>query len=1148
MIHRITILCCLAFSISLAIDTSSDAEPPRAASDLEAGFRDPPKEARPSAYWLWLNGYVNRQHVEQELKAFYDAGIRGLCIFDMGARGAPEGSPPAGPPFLSEHSVGDVAHAVRIAGQLGMDVELSVASSWDMGGSWVEPRHASMALVQSEIAIDGPASVDQVLPFPPIPAKTPRRPDGKPVFYRDTAVLAIPADRRWPGFDFVFKLDPPGLQSLDFAVLQNTPSDNPTKYGKLHLFAKDFSLSVSTTTPADEAFREVLRGSLKPTAQPQRFELPATEARYVRLRIVNGHNERFDRIQLGEFQLFNKQGVNVVASHVADRNRSGAELLGSPPALARDGAWSAENIHDGRAAGPSGSWSSAGPPPLLIEDTKRVLDLTDRIDAEGRLRWEAPAGRWVVQRLVCTNTGERLKVPSPNSDGLATDHFSREATQTFLNHVIDRLRSKLGSLDQTALKQLYLASYEVRGAIWTPDMVAQFRRYRGYDMTPYLPTLSGSIVVSEDVTRRFLYDYRKTLGELLVDAYYRAAVETARAAGLGIESEAGGPGPPIHQVPVDALKALGAIDEVRGEFWPRRPTADALWVVKETACAAHIYGKRRVHMEAFTSMYHWQDAPFDLKPSADRAFGEGMNHVVWHTGAHLPPEAGRPGWVYGAGTHLNTNLVWWPKAKPFLDYLARCSHMLQQGLFVADVCFYYGDQGFNFVPPKHVDPSLGYGYDYDVTNAEALLKRMSVRDGRVTLPDGMRYELLVLPDREDVDLEVLRKLEQLVHAGATVVGRRPTRANGLADYPARDRQVVQLADVLWGDCDGKTVFEHQHGKGRVVWGRSLRDVLAERGIVPDFRFLGTSDDAELDFVHRRTAEADIYFVWNKKLRWETVDACFRAPGKAPELWLPDSGTVQQTPVYEQTAEGVRVPLRLPPAGSLFVVFRRPAHRAHLVSAPPELGVADLTDGQVRLTVFENGSYRLKTADGRVVELVVDDVPSAAKVPGPWKVRFPDGWSAPERVELTALKSWTEHEHPGIRYFSGTARYETQFEIPEPWLQQDRKLFLDLGRLWAVGEVALNGKSLGIVWKPPYRLEITGAAQSGRNKLEVEIANTWSNRLVGDARSPSDRPYCRTNITRSGTPARPWKDVPLHESGLLGPVYLVPAMEKTIQPY
>jgi len=393
------------------------------------------------------------------------------------------------------------------------------------------------------------------------------------------------------------------------------------------------------------------------------------------------------------------------------------------------------------------------------------------------------AGNWLLLRFVCLPTGERLKVPSPNSNGWATDHMSAAVTQRYMNYVIERLRKELGDFRATTLRDIYLASYEVRGGIWTPDMPRQFQQYRGYDILPYLPALTGGIVKDWPTTERLLYDYRKTLGDLTVDAYYRAARDVVHRAGLQIQSEAGGPGPPIHQVPVDALKALGSMDSVQGEFWPRRPDADFMWVVKETATAAHIYGKPRVHMESFTSSGHFQDGPQDLKPSADRVFCEGANHIVWHTASHEPPEAGKPGWYYGAGTHLSPNDPWWPMAQPFLMYLARSSFLLQQGLFVADVLYYYGDQGYNFVPPKHVDPSLGYGYDYDVTNPEVIQTRLGVRSGRLTLPDGMNYELLVLPEREDMDLDVLRQTEKLVLAGATVVGPKPIRANGLTGWP-----------------------------------------------------------------------------------------------------------------------------------------------------------------------------------------------------------------------------------------------------------------------------------------------------------------------------------------------------------------------------
>ena len=1109
---------------------------------LAAGFLNPPKAAKPSIYWLWLNGYVNRDYLETELEQFSEKGIGGLCIFDMGARGDAKAVPPAGPAFMSDEFIDNVADTLKLADKLDLDVELAACSSWDLGGSWVKPRQASMGLYHTKLQVKGPVDYDEVLPLPELPAGIPKTPDSKPAFLKNVAVLAIPEAERQPAHEFIFKLPGNDAHHIDHIVLYNAQSDSPKRYGKFELFAKDFSVSVGAVR--EPPLQQIIRDRLEPKTGPQRFNFKPLDVCYVRLRIYNGYNTDFDMVQLAEFEVYDTAGRNVVASKEIDQTKDSALIISSNSQRESDSKWSADNLNDGQKSGPNGTWLSAGAPPLVIEDRSRILDLTKQINMEGKLQWKVPAGEWTVIRFVCANTGEKLKVPSPNSDGLATDHFSREATRAFIQYVTNRLKQKRADLKPTPLKQLYLPSYEVRGATWTPDFIEQFKKYCHYDMTRYLPALAGCVVENQDITSRFLYDYRRMLGDLLVDAYYRTASETAHEAGLGIEAEAGGPGPPVHQVPVDALKALGSIDEMRGEFWPWRQQRNQLWVVKETACAAHIYGRTRVNMESFTGFRHWQDGPFDLKPAADRAFCEGMNHVVWHTSSHQPPEAGKPGWVYGAGTHLTPNIAWWSKAKPFIDYLSRCSFMLQQGRFVADVCYYYGDQGFNFVPAKHIDPSLGHGYDYDVANAEVILSRMGVKDGRFTFPDGMQYELLVLPDHKDMSLRVLQKIKELVAAGGTVVGPKPVQSNGLTNYPTRDQQVKQLADTLWGSCDGKNVLEQQYGKGRIVWGRSLREVLLARGIGPDFHYTG-DEKADLDFIHRRTPDADIYFIRNRKNRREFVNAFFRVSAKSPELWLPDSASIVQQPVYEQTPEGIRVPLKLAPFGSLFVVFRRPVSRPHLASLDPGIDATTVSEREVRIAAFKNGSYKMKTSAGRTIEFEIDQIPSALRITGPWEVHFPDGWGAPDSVTFAELKSWTEHENPGIRNFSGTACYEKEIVIPRQWFGNGRKIYLDLSRLWAVGQITLNGQSLGIVWKPPYRSEITKAAVAGQNKLEIEITSTWANRLVGDAQLPPEKRYCRTNITSSGTPGKPWKDIPLRESGLLGPVELIQAVEKTI---
>jgi hypothetical protein len=339
------------------------------------------------------------------------------------------------------------------------------------------------------------------------------------------------------------------------------------------------------------------------------------------------------------------------------------------------------------------------------------------------------------------------------------------------------------------------------------------------------------------------------------------------------------------------------------------------------------------------------------------------------------------------------------------------------------------------------------------------------------------------------------------------------------------------------------VLEHQYGKGKIIWGRSLREILLSRSISPDFYYISDNEDADLDFIHRRTPKADVYFIRNRKNRPELVNAHFRVSGKAPEFWLPDSGAMVQQSVYEQTPEGICIPLELSPFGSLFVVFRKPLSGTHLVSLDSGIDAKILSEREICITTFENGSYKMKTSDGRTIQFEIDQIPSTLQVTGPWNVCFPAGWGAPDSVTFAELKSWTEHENPGIRNFSGTACYKKEFAMPRQWFSEDKKIYLDLGNLWALGEVTLNGQTLGIVWKPPYRIEITKAAKAGQNKLEIEITNTWANRLVGDAHLPPEQRFCKTNITSSGTPGKRWNDISLRESGLFGPVKLIQSMKK-----
>ncbi len=781
-----------------------------------------------------------------------------------------------------------------------------------------------------------------------------------------------------------------------------------------------------------------------------------------------------------------------------------------------------------------------------------IIDLTAKFNDE-QLQLDLPEGKWTIIRYVCTNTGETLKLPSPNSNGLSLDHFNPKATALHFNTITERLQQELGDISSTALDYLYLCSYEVRGKVWTPDFIDAFKKRRGYDMTPFLPALYDRTIGDEKTTRRFLFDYKKTLSDLIIENHYMQASEISHNYGLKLCSEAGGPGQPLHNCPVESLRALGTLDIPRGEFWNKHQVLnkegiDLVQLVKEIACASHIYGKTIVQGEAFTSFQQWQEGPFELKPLADRAMCEGLNHFVFHTSVHTPPEAGVPGWVYHAGTHINPTRVWWPKAKPFVDYLSRCSYLLQQGLFVGDVCFYYGDQAPNFVKPKHIHPSLGYGYDYDVTNSEVILERMSVKDGRIVLPDGMSYAMLVLPNQEAMNPEVLKKLETLVSEGAVVVGRKPTRAHSLHNAEENDEKIQTLANQLWGPCDGEHQLEHTYGKGKIVWGKTLRNTLNEMGIGPDFQVRDENQQDSIDYIHRRAGSCDMYFVVNRSDTWQKVECGFRVKGKLPELWYPDSGKRVAQYHYRVDESHTWVPLELPPSGSVFVCFEKKAGGSHVQSiaklnsqqtddSKPVYTPITQRDGLHYLFhVSSAGFYQVVDHQGKTHLIDVDSVPSSITLEGPWEVIFPHGWGVPTSVTFPELISWPEHELEAISYFSGIAAYKKTFNLPDSLVGNDDKLFLDLGKVKEVADVYLNGHQVGIVWKEPYRVDISQAAQAGKNYLVIEVANVWNNRLVGDGKLPEEERRTHTNITRGpDTWGKPWKDVPLLDAGLLGPV-------------
>ncbi|MCK4855839.1 MAG: hypothetical protein KAT31_16280, partial [Bacteroidales bacterium] len=420
------------------------------------------------------------------------------------------------------------------------------------------------------------------------------------------------------------------------------------------------------------------------------------------------------------------------------------------------------------------------------------------------------------------------------------------------------------------------------------------------------------------------------------------------------------------------------------------------------------------------------------------------------------------------------------------------------------------------------------------------------------LPDGQSYEILVLPDQDHADPEVLKKIESLVKKGATIVGPKPTRSHGLKDYAEKDELIKQIADKLWGACDGKTITENQYGKGKVIWGKNLKQVMLERGLGPDFSFTGNSDLTNLDFIHRRTSSEDIYFVSNTRNEYEIFEGIFRVKDKIPEIWDPETGTIRKAALFDVNGEETRIPMKLLPHGSVFVVFRDQDEHPHLISAAfNEKRISPVSDmdqesemytdlqkegNEISLIARDEGQYAFADNDGNRNVFEISDIPSSVNITGDWQLDFPSGWGAPDHIVIPELMSWSDSDHEGVKYFSGIATYNKKFDIPREYIDDELIISIDLGKVREVVEIYLNGENMGILWKPPYQKDITWAARAGENTLTLEVANTWSNRLTGDGLLPEGERYTKTNITGPNLLENTlWKDAPLLESGLTGPV-------------
>ena len=893
----------------------------------------------------------------------------------------------------------------------------------------------------------------------------------------------------------------------------------------------------------------------------------------------------------------------------------------------------------------------------------QIIDVT-RFFRNGKLSWEAPPGEWTILRIGHVPTGKDNHPAPEEGRGLEVDKMSRAALDDFWQGTMATVIKDAGPLAGKVLNNALVDSYEVGDQNWTPLMREEFIKRRGYDPLPWLPVIAGVTIESKEMSDRFLWDWRRTIADLFADNYFGYFGELCRKNGLQFSTEPYGG-------PFDNIQAGGTADIPMGEFWIGGGMM--METTKLASSVAHVYGRKIVGAEAFTAdnvRGRWLEEPYSAKTLGDLAFANGINRYIFHRYAHQPWMDKFPGMTMGPwGTHLERTQTWWTEAREWMKYVARCQYMLQQGQFVADVLYFTGEGAPNDLPARqNLRPRIPTGYDYDGCDTFSLM-RLTVRDGKLVLPSGMSYSVLVFPESATkMTPEVARKVRDLVADGATVVAPKPTGSPSLVNFPACDTEVRRIAEQVWGDIPSHESMEasvgtvsdattSRFGEGQVVWGVALDELFFGTRLGPDFRFASLSGGSRLSYIHRRIADADVYFVSNQQYRSTNVSCEFRVGGRIAELWHPDTGKMEVAPVSASGPTSSIVQLYLDPAESVFVVFRRAAQGSRIAqfetsldASPANLPTieiksaryettsgrgADVTetvrqmvkegnyeipatnavfgdpvvnvvkqltivytlDGkEMKRTVPENGAislielpevpfeiapYRLEARGDRTYVAAFkqfaytvwagtsskpgNSVPSDSRpIVGPWQVAFAKGWGAPDRVTLEELLSWTEHSDPGVKYFSGSAVYSKAFEVPPSMLSGDRLVLLDLGKVKNFATVTLNGKDLGVLWKEPFVVDVTGAVKAGRNELRVKVTNLWVNRIIGDEQLPADVEWngaqlkqwpqwlLENQLRKSGrytfTTWRFWdKDSPLLESGLIGPVVLRSARWVELRP-
>ncbi len=1051
--------------------------------ELAAGFATTPDSIQTSVYWYWISNHISADGVRRDLESMKQIGIDRAFIGNIGLEDSESGEGPV--KFYSEEWWNVMHSALKTASELGIDIGIFNCPGWSQsGGPWVKPQQAMRYLANTSTRIKGGQKVEIDLPRPHSPwsadfqdvkviaypaiegsALTPAntkvsatpavsRPeqliDGDPA----TAVQLLPAGSQAGTVTLDFTTTAPfTLRSLRLRATES-PIDCPARL-EAELDGKFRTLAEFPVT----RFNPALHVGFDPYA-PVVISVPATASTRFRLVFTNATPG------------FGLREAEFSSQPVVERypEKTLAKMYQTPLPYWHEYMWRAQPAVDDAS---------------LVVDPGAILDISDCLRGD-RLTWTAPAGEWIVMRTGMLPTGVVNSPARPEAEGLETDKMSKKHIEAHFEAFLGEIYRRIPAEDRKCWKVVVEDSYETGGQNFTDGFLEAFKARYGYDPVPFLPVYAGVVVQSEEISDRFLWDMRRLVADKVAYDYVAGLREVSHKYGLTTWLENYG----HWGFPGEFLQYGGQSDEIGGEFWSEGSLGDI--ENRAASSCGHIYGKNKISAESFTAGgggYHRY--PAMMKQRGDRFFTEGINNTLLHLYISQPYEDREPGVNATFSNEFNRKNIWFPQLDLFIKYVKRVNFMLQQGLNVADVAYFIGED-----TPKMTgitDPALPKGYQFDYINAEVIERDMTVKNGLLTLPHGTQYRMLVLPKLTTMRPELLHKIARLIEQGAVVLGPAPQRSPSYENYPTADREVRDAAGKLWSQIDPATGYA-RIGKGMLIDGIDMPAAMKLIGCAPDCR---TADNDPVLYCHRSVNGMDIYFVSNQSDKPIRVAPEFRVEGMQPEAWNAIDGTMRTLPAFAPTQDGVQVPLKLDGYESLFIVFRQKAAK------PLTTEIAAGTEANFP-------AYNVMQT-----------------LSAPWTLTFDKGKRGPAEPLVTSeLFDLTQHSDFDIRHYSGPIVYENAFlldTLPEG------RIFLNLNEVTAMAKIRVNDIYVGGVWTPPYRVEITDAVKPGENKVRIDVVTTWKNRLIGDLNLPESE-------RRTWVAYQPWKaGDELQKSGLTGPV-------------